>query len=1135
MYEEDDQNITVLRKRRRNGTRPADNSPNGSSNGHANGHSNGHANGKQSWGWTRQSSAFADGEMDEEAEARDRRQRRDEIPHTEQTRRRLMFDDDAQRRQQDAPPDTVKLPFDPWRFLSSVKRRWYWLLIAAVIIGGLAAAAGSKVFKYKVTVHLIRNQITDPLNPNPDPSRQQLADQTLFAFMRSGEVLKRVSIVAATNVPPINITPEQLAKMVGISPTPIPDILALSISSPQRSGRLAEIANIYAEEVVRYTREIQASESGGVATYLQTKAMQANTEWQDAAKELAEFQKANGIMNLDKESEAMFAEIAAYRTKLETAKTDLSMVQRQIIGLEKELKVMTPKDDKLRAAKDELAMLQLKYKDLHPAIVEAKNKIAILEKTQGTDKTVDSIEITPSTMGGTLYLQRLELTSRAAGLTNQVQDLERLYEQSQNKLKGLSDKSADFARLKAKVAAAESTRQLLQTRARDTKLYVDNAMGYYRVYGQATAKDIDWKRRAMKIAAVTAAGTGLGLIVGLLLACFIEVSDARLKTIADVERVTKLPVLATLGDLRKMSPDDQIGWAFRTLTILRGKLCKHPDDALVCGIISSGHGEGRSTWVNQLVSAASQRGLRVLTVDTRPTADGPRTEPRPPSYATAGAKNEENAEGKRGPIVTPPPAMSKEDQEANDLLSKPMAVAERLKDPESIVHIPIPGWVWSLQRRQQWQEALQQWREIDNTVILIELPPASCPEAILLAEKIPQLIWLVGSGMADVQETREQLETLRHAHCNIVGAVLNQAPPPALNSRFTRWFRRGASMIALGLGLSFSTQAQDQNQNANQPANVTQPPVQRLAFSGTAEIKRAKWQERLTLGAGDAMDISLYGHPELTRTNIFIGPDGRLSYLQVQGLKAEGLTIEELRAKLDEELAKYYNVARTMVVPTVFSSKKYYVLGKVNSKGVYSLDRPMTLIEAVARAQGLETGLYERNTVEMADLSRSFLIRNGERMNVDFEKLFYEGDLAQNVMIEPNDFLFFGAAASREIYVLGQVMNPGAVGFVPNATLITAITDRGGFNERAYKGKVLVVRGSLNNPETFIIDTKEILNASKPDFKLESRDIVYVGQRPWIKVEELLDEATQSFIQGFVTAFTGVKIGPWIKTPLFGD
>jgi protein involved in polysaccharide export with SLBB domain/Mrp family chromosome partitioning ATPase len=647
----------------------------------------------------------------------------------------------------------------------------------------------------------------------------------------------------------------------------------------------------------------------------------------------------------------------------------------------------------------------------------------------------------------------------------------------------------------------------------------------------------------MKILAVTMMGAGMGLIGAVLMAFLCEVSDTRLKTVSDVERVTKLPVLATLGDLREMSPEDQIGWAFRTLTILRGKLCATPDDALVCGIISSGHGEGRSTWVNQLVSAASQRGLRVLTVDTRPTADGPRTEPRPPHRGTAPtadgeAKAEEGT--KKGPIITPPPTaapaaapVSKEDQEANELLSKPMAVAERLKDPESMVHIPIPGWVWSLDRRKQWQEALAQWREIDNTVILIELPPASCPEAILLAEKIPQLIWLVGSGMADVQETREQLETLRHAHCNIVGAVLNQAPPPALNTRFTRWFSRFSAMILLGIGVCGVVQAQDQKAATDsKPAEAKE---QKLAFSGTAQIHRAKWQERLTLGPGDAMDISLYGHPDLTRTNIFVGPDGRISYLQVQGLKVEGMTIEELRAKLDEELTKYFNVARTMVVPTAFNSKKYYVLGKVNSKGVYALDRPMTIVEAVARAQGLETGLYERNTIEMADLSRSFLIRNGQRLDVDFEKLFYEGDLTQNITLEPNDFLFFGAAASKEIYVLGQVLNPGPVGFVPDATVITAITDRGGFTDRAYRGRVLVVRGSLTKPETFVINTKQILDASKPDFKLESRDIVYVGQRPWIRAEELLDEATQSFIQGFVTAFSGVKIGPFIKHPIFGD
>src|SRR5207253_8233987 len=99
----------------------------------------------------------------------------------------------------------------------------------------------------------------------------------------------------------------------------------------------------------------------------------------------------------------------------------------------------------------------------------------------------------------------------------------------------------------------------------------------------------------------------------------------------DIMRVCKLPVRATLGDLRKMSAKQQVDWAFRTLTLLKGKLNRDPDEALVCGIISANHGEGRSTWVNLLVNAASQRGLRVLTVDTRPTTSGNQSAPPPPA------------------------------------------------------------------------------------------------------------------------------------------------------------------------------------------------------------------------------------------------------------------------------------------------------------------------------------------------------------------------------------------------------------------------------------------------------------------------------------------------------------------------
>src|SRR4029078_7479104 len=83
-------------------------------------------------------------------------------------------------------------------------------------------------------------------------------------------------------------------------------------------------------------------------------------------------------------------------------------------------------------------------------------------------------------------------------------------------------------------------------------------------------------------------------------------------------------------------------------------------------------------------------------------------------------------------------------------------------------------------------------------------------------------------------------------------------------------------------------------QSETQPATITitNHPVQ-TALSGTARRQRAKWQERLTFGAGDIIDIHQAKDPSLSRTNVIIGPDGRIDYLQAIGVKAAGLTVEE--------------------------------------------------------------------------------------------------------------------------------------------------------------------------------------------------------------------------------------------------
>jgi polysaccharide export outer membrane protein len=297
-----------------------------------------------------------------------------------------------------------------------------------------------------------------------------------------------------------------------------------------------------------------------------------------------------------------------------------------------------------------------------------------------------------------------------------------------------------------------------------------------------------------------------------------------------------------------------------------------------------------------------------------------------------------------------------------------------------------------------------------------------------------------------------------------------------------------------------------------------------------AEDSTVSWRERYTLGPGDILDFSLYGQPDLDRGQVFVRPDGRIGYLQATDVLATGRTIDELRAAVEKDLAAFHLHPRVIITPVELRSKRYVILGKVVDKGVFALEHPLTLIEAVARARGVETGLFEGNTVELADLPRSFIARDGRRMSVDFEKLFFEGDLTQNIPIEPGDFIFFASAISNDVFILGEVGQPGVFGFTPRLTALGAIAVRGSFTPAAYRGRVLIIRGSLAKPETIVVDVNAVLNGKALDVLLQPKDILYVSRRPWLLAEELTDMAISSFLGSMTSSWTDRNLGPWLPS-----
>ncbi|MEM0970206.1 MAG: SLBB domain-containing protein, partial [Verrucomicrobiota bacterium] len=281
------------------------------------------------------------------------------------------------------------------------------------------------------------------------------------------------------------------------------------------------------------------------------------------------------------------------------------------------------------------------------------------------------------------------------------------------------------------------------------------------------------------------------------------------------------------------------------------------------------------------------------------------------------------------------------------------------------------------------------------------------------------------------------------------------------------------------------------------------------------------------------LTFGLQGRPEVTRSNVVIPPDGKVSFMQARQVSAAGKTIDELRAALEARLAEFQKDPVAIVTPVALSSKQFSVLGEVRNSGNYPLTRHTTLLEALSLAGGFNLGLLEtgNNVFEVADLKRSFVSRNGIKLGVDLEALYLRGDFSQNIQLEPGDYIHIASLEENQVFVLGRVNRPGAYPARPGVTALGAIAESGGFSQGAWRNRVLVVRGKLSDPTLHVVQLNKTIRGKNSDFSLEPGDLVYVSLRPWAYATQILDAALAAYIDGSVTGLlanddVGFSFGP---------
>lgn len=987
---------------------------------------------------------------------------------------------------------------DPNWVWEACSRRWRQIVWVAVVLAMIGSIAGFRTVTYNATVRLMRNDSWNQLTSTPGQAAPAVPlTPAVVSLLKSPDLLQRVAAASG-----LSLNVEDIAACSEIVAGPDAGGLQVRIHA-HHPAHARQLAETYGEEASRYLQQFQANEVRRLEKSCEEKLQAIDQALAASTLALKESLRDSGFVNLEKGPAAYLQQHEDLTRKLDEIRVQKETLDLQISNF---YKIIAQHHPALLAARQALDQALLRYTDEHPKVQELRTNMALIELRIAAQSAQGDPEVAlnGSSLAQGLYAKVIELRTQRMSLEKQAEEMNRLKSGLEEKIGALSDKQLAHQKARAEYESLQQKRLLLTRWQSENQLLATSGSAPYQVVQPAELLDSSPLRRWQASALWGGGGAILGLLASSLLLALVEVSDRRIRSARELARVTQLPVLASLGDLGKMNESQKKNWAFQTLTTLQGRLAASTRQALVCGFVSSQPGEGRSTWVQLLAEAASARGYRVVTMLC--------------NQSGAAASS------------TPP------DAPAGGRVMLPLDITRTALSTEvsPIVEIPITAWAWNLDRRAQWQEALNQLKSMENLIVFMELPAASVNEAILLSENLSNLIWLCAKNMANAPETCAHLEALANARATVIGTVFNHGPSPRRRRSLFNLF------AALGLVCTAWSASLAAQESVPAPAVTIRPDTNAVpVLSGSSQTALAEWQKRLTLGPGDILQVGLYGQPDSMRPSLVIGPDGRLNYLQARDVMAAGFTVDELRDELEKVLLKFYRPPlRVIVIPQAYRSKKYFLLGNVAQTGVFPLDRPVTIVEAIATAGGFVSTVQRRNNLMLADLSRSFLIRresNGQykRVGINFESLFLKGDLHENALLAPDDYLYFPPMDLPEVYVLGEVAAPGATPFGPGMGVMKAIAAQGGFTLRAWRQKILIVRGSLNRPVTFSLNGADVMAARSLDFKLEPRDIIYVARKPWARAEELLEAAVIDFTRAAVITYAGAHVGPFITEPIF--
>ncbi|MDA8088638.1 MAG: polysaccharide biosynthesis/export family protein [Nitrospiraceae bacterium] len=235
-------------------------------------------------------------------------------------------------------------------------------------------------------------------------------------------------------------------------------------------------------------------------------------------------------------------------------------------------------------------------------------------------------------------------------------------------------------------------------------------------------------------------------------------------------------------------------------------------------------------------------------------------------------------------------------------------------------------------------------------------------------------------------------------------------------------------------------------------------------------------------------------------------------------VKVGGMTLAQTQARLEGLFRKYIKHPWVTVEIVGYGSHPLYLLGEFRTPGTFYMDRPMNLLEGLTLGAGYDA---------MADLSGARLIRDKKTVPIDIYSLLTDGDLRQNIWLEPGDTIFIPDNKNRQVFVFGAVKHPGSVPIPPAGLSLAQAIGKSDLRKIGYDiHHVRIIRSlSATRGELIVVDFDRILRGESPPFRLREGDVIFVPKDSMGNWNDAISEMLPSLqmVSAFLQPFVDIK------------